>query len=315
MIAIRRMSLARCIALGAIAITGLSGCASNTVAPASTEAPANAPATASAPAAGPRPLIVAATGDGPYVEEDWTLLPQYFAAEKADGRARYLLHVGDLLKGNQVYDDAYSRRVAALYRQSSIPVIFVPGDNEWNDEPYPEKVWPIWVRDFMRFPEQYPDAPVLARQAERPENIAWLDEGVLFIGINLVGGRMHDVEEWGYRHRANADWVDHNLAALGAEAYAAIVFAQAAPRRMHEDFFRRFVPAVEAFGKPVLYLHGDGHVWELEEGWRVPNLTRVQVDQVNYGRPVHIAVSPHRPQAPFSYDRHGAGPVNQEGTP
>ena len=285
------------------AVVGLAGCA--TTAPHS-EADPKAAAESVRPPATTGALVFAATGDGPYIEADWTLLPQYFAAEKADGRARYLLHAGDLLKGAQVFDDAYSRRVAELYRQSSIPVLFVPGDNEWNDEPDPDAAWALWARDFMYFSDHFADAPQLTRQAERPENIAWLDEGVLFIGINLVGGRMHDVEEWGYRHRANAEWVAQNLSTLGADAYAAVVFAQAAPDIIHEDFFRRFVPAVAGFDKPTLYLHGDGHVWEMEEGWRAPNLMRIQVDQVTRARPVHIIVSPENPARPFSFNRHGA---------
>lgn len=261
----------------------------------------------------PAAITFAATGDGPRGEEDWTLLPQYFAAEKADGRAKYLLHVGDLCKGSQVFDADYSARVAALYRESSIPVILVPGDNEWNDQADPDAAWLLWEKDFMHFSEQFRGAPRLKRQKGYPENIAWLDKGVLFIGIKIVSGRMHDVEEWGYRHRADAEWVEENLATLGQKAYAVVVVGQAAPKEYHEDFFRRFVPAVAAYGKPVMYLHGDGHRWEIEEGWRAPNLVRIQVDQVTKARPVHITVSPEQPDHPFSYDRLGAGAIKPEG--
>ncbi len=261
----------------------------------------------------PQPLTFAATGDGPRGEEDWTLLPQYFAAEKADGRARYLIHVGDLCKGSQLFDAAYSAKVAELYRQSSIPVILVTGDNEWNDQADPAAAWALWEKDFMYFTEHFPGAPELIRQEGRSENIAWMDDGVLFIGIKIVSGRMHDVEEWGYRHRANAEWVEQNLNTLGQQAYAVVVIGQAAPKDYHEDFFQRFVPAVAAYGKPVLYLHGDGHTWQYEEAWRAPNLLRIQVDQVTKARPVHLTVSPDEPQHPFSYDRLGAETAVPEG--
>lgn len=257
--------------------------------------------------------MFAATGDGPYVPEDWDLLPQYFAAEKADGRARYMLHVGDLCKSSTYYDAAYSSRVKALYQQSSIPTIFVVGDNEWNDQPDPWFAWPIWERDFLHFHEAYPSAPDTRRQPERPENIAWVDEGVLFIGLNLVGGFMHDVEEWAYRHRDNAEWVSDNFEQYGDATYATVVFAQALPMLKHEDFVAPFVKAVATYGKPTLFIHGDYHNWEYELGWRAPNLTRVQVDQVKKARPVHVIVSPDKPEQPFSFDRHGAGPITQEG--
>jgi hypothetical protein len=92
-----------------------------------------------------------------------------------------------------------------------------------------------------------------------------------------------------------------------------VVFAQAAPNWKHEDFVAPFVAAAAAYGKPVLFIHGDHHNWEFEPGWRAPNLTRVQVDQVKKARPVHVIVSPDQPQQPFSFDRHGAGPITPEG--
>lgn len=296
----RRAFLGLGLTLGLAATAGLAGCASTSRGTAGH-------------GKAPKPLTFAATGDGPRGEEDWTLLPQYFAAEKEDGRARYLIHVGDLCKGAQLFDADYSARVAALYRQSSIPVILVTGDNEWNDQADPDAAWKLWEKDFMHFSEHFKGAPKLKRQEGHPENIAWLDQGVLFIGIKIVSGRMHDVEEWSQRHRANAEWVEQNLNSLGKKAYAVVVIGQAAPKAYHEDFFRRFVPAVQAYGKPVMYLHGDGHRWELEEGWRAPNLVRIQVDQVTKARPVHITVSPGDPEHPFSYDRLGAGAVKPEG--
>ncbi len=289
---------------GLVALLSLVGCAT-----ANTEG--NAPA-AQAQSVAPGSLVLAVTGDGPRGEEDWTLLPEYFEAEKADGRAKYLIHTGDLCKGSQLFDAGYSAKVAALYRRSPIPVIFVVGDNEWNDQPDPDASWPLWEKDFMRHYEAYPNGPKVARQEGYPENIAWMEDGVLLIGINLVSGFMHDAEEWGYRHRANAEWVDHNLALHGDDAYAVVLIAQAAPKRVHEDFLTPFVESVAAYGKPVLYVHGDGHVWQIEENWRAPNLTRIQVDQVTRARPVHIIVSPENPTHPFSYDRHGAGMDTKE---
>ncbi len=290
--------------LGSLFLSALlSGCA--TAAPKTSAEP---------PPSGPQPVTFAATGDGPRGEEDWTLLPQYFEAEKADGRARYLLHTGDLCKGSQPFDAEYSARVAALYRQSSIPVVFVIGDNEWNDQDNPDAAMALWKKDFMNHFEAYPSAPTVERQNSYPENFAWMDDGVLFLGVNLVGGFMHDVEEWGYRHRANAEWVAENLKRHGDDAYAVVVLAQAHPKLMHEDFVVPFAKTVAAFEKPVLFLHGDGHHWQVEEGWRAPNLTRVQVDQVTIARPVHITVSPDEPMHPFSYDRHMPEEATKEET-
>ena len=248
------------------------------------------------------PLTFSVTGDGPRGDEDWDLLPAYFALEEADGRSAFLLHVGDICKGRDALPESYCVRVAQLFRQSKTPVIFVPGDNEWNDLEDPDAGWRLWERYFMPFPKHFADTPRLWRQHVRPENVAWVTQGVLIMGINLVGGTVHDAAEWRRRHAQNAAWVRDNLTWYGNRVHAAVVFAQAAPREKHEDFFAPFVEVATAFAKPVLYLHGDGHSWEHEPQWRAPNILRVQVDQVAKAPPVLVTVTTDS-ERPFVFDR------------
>lgn len=53
------------------------------------------------------------------------------------------------------------------------------------------------------------------------------------------------------------------------------------------------------YGKPVLYLHGDGHKWRCEKPSRAPNLLRIQVDQVTKARPVHHRFFARQSEAPL----------------
>ncbi|NIA16219.1 MAG: hypothetical protein GWP08_19320 [Nitrospiraceae bacterium] len=248
------------------------------------------------------PLTFSVTGDGPRGAEDWDLLPAYFALEKADGRSAFLLHVGDICKGHDVLPEAYYARVAELFQRSPVPVVFVPGDNEWNDLEDPDEGWRFWERHFLRFPKHFADGPKVWRQHVRPENVAWIAQGVLIMGINLVGGTVHDAAEWKRRHSQNAAWVRDNLTWYGGRVRAAVVFAQAAPSEKQEDFFAPFVEAAATFGKPLLYLHGDGHAWQHEPQWRAPNVLRVQVDQVSKAPPVLVTVTTD-PGQPFVFDR------------
>ena len=83
----------------------------------------------------------------------------------------------------------------------------------------------------------------------------------------------------------------------------AVASAQAAPNdKKHADFFDPFVAIVRAFEKPVLYLHGDGHNYQVESPWRAPNLVRAQVDSVVKNPPLLVTVSTD-PAAPFAFDR------------
>ena len=247
-------------------------------------------------------LMFSATGDGPLGPSDWTLLPEYFAAEEADGRSEFLLHVGDITAQCGALPESHYVKVAELFKTSHIPVMIVPGDNEWNDLQDPDEGWTYWERHFLAFEQNFSNAPRVRRQPARPENVAWVSKGVLMIGINLVGGRIHDRDEWKRRHLQNAEWVLENMKRHIDAVRAAVIFAQAAPSGGHEDFFSMFVESAKSFEKPVLYIHGDGHVWNHEPGWRAPNILRVQVDAVPTAPPVQVTVTLD-PDEPFRFDR------------
>ena len=44
-----------------------------------------------------------------------------------------------------------------------------------------------------------------------PENFAYINNNVLFIGINLVGGVIHNQTEWTNRQNANIKWIDYQF--------------------------------------------------------------------------------------------------------
>lgn len=100
----------------------------------------------------------------------------------------------------------------------------------------------------------------------------------------------------------DADWIAAQMAKHKNEVRAAVIFAQAMPSPDHEPFFRAFAEQCKAFQKPVLYLHADGHVWQLEKSWRAPNLWRVQTDMVGNNPPVQMTVTEDA-SVPFTFDR------------
>ncbi len=83
---------------------------------------------------------------------------------------------------------------------------------------------------------------------------------------------------------------------------AAVIFAQAMPSPDHEPFVRAFAEHCKEFQKPVLYLHADGHVWQLEKAWRAPNLWQVQTDMLGTNPPVLVTVTEDA-REPFVFDR------------
>ncbi len=241
-----------------------------------------------------------AMGDVPYSAEDDVLLPKQIASIPAD--AEFVIHVGDIKRGLPLCSESVYQKVAGMLGKSASPVFIIPGDNEWNDCISPGQAWKYWDKYFMKFDQRWPHGLSVARQKVRSENFAFMKNRVLFIGLNIVGGRVHDGQEWKLRHAGDLDWVNANLQRFGSDVSSLVIFGHAKPAKVHHDFFDPFSRVAEEFGKPVLYLHGDGHKWIYDRPFKAKNILRVEVDQGGKAPPVKVQVTNH-PTDPFVFDR------------
>jgi len=177
------------------------------------------------------------------------------------GDAEFVIHVGDIKRGLPLCTEGVYQKVAGMLGKSASPVFIIPGDNEWNDCVNPAQAWKYWDQYFMKFDERWQHGLGVSRQKIREENFAFVKGGVLIVGLNIVGGKVHDEQEWKLRHAGDLDWVKSNLQRFGTEISSLVIFGHAKPAEVHNDFFDPFSKVAEDFGKPVLYLHGDGHKW------------------------------------------------------
>uniref|UniRef100_A0A7S0PWM6 Calcineurin-like phosphoesterase domain-containing protein n=1 Tax=Asterionellopsis glacialis TaxID=33640 RepID=A0A7S0PWM6_9STRA len=126
------------------------------------------------------------------------------------------------------YEKAYN-----WYSAASVPTLFVMGDNEYNDCNNPSQAYNFWLDYFETYYEEHweknKDVKV-KHQNERPENWAFVSKRILFVGINLVGGRKHDVDEWATRFQNNLDWVEKTHNDNKDKADAIFIFAHASPK-------------------------------------------------------------------------------------
>lgn len=260
----------------------------------------------------PRELVTFyAMGDVPYAPDEDLLLPQQIAELPPDGE--FAVHVGDIKAGAPPCDESVYIKVSGMLSQAAMPVFIIPGDNEWNDCTDPTQAWVFWRRHFMRFERHWEHQVPLFRQLEREENFSFVRNGVLFVGLNIVGGRVHDHAEWKRRHAEGLDWVRRNLRRFSSEISSLVVFGHAKPVAVHNDFFDPFSEEATEFGKPVLYLHGDGHRWIHDRPFSAPNILRVEVDQGGIASPVKVTVTDHA-TTPFLFDRrvHQVSDTSQE---
>ena len=253
-------------------------------------------------------VIFSAMGCGPYTLEAEKALARYMELENRERPASsFVVHCGDIVTSrNKNWPEERYENVANLLRRGNrIPTFIVPGDNEWNDQDDPDLHWSYWTKHFLRFDSNWPGpgGGRTERQEDREENFAFVLKGVLFIGINHVGGRVHDAEEWKTRHHHNARWIGRQFGAHRDKVRAAVVFAQASADRKAPRFLGKFREHALSFKKPVLYLHADGHKWFVRPGEWAANVTHVQLDVVNAQfPPVRVTVSTD-PGKPFAFDR------------
>ena len=264
-------------------------------------------------------LVFSAMGCGPYTAEDVQAIAYYIREENRSKDSEFLVHLGDINSGDmarkgKLTEDYYASIRKLLTENNKIPTYIVPGDNEWNDRPDPEMGWKHWTRHLGNLENNFKVKWKTERQKIRPENFSFVRKGVLFIGINLVGGRIHDKEEWARRFNENNDWIEMQFMTHRQLVSAAVVCCQANPiskskgkmdaKKPFTPFYNRFGKLGAKFAKPVLFLHADGHQWIVDQPWEnAPNITRIQLDRVNASfPPAQFTIKPST-EKPFSFDR------------
>jgi hypothetical protein len=232
------------------------------------------------------PIIFSATGDVPYGSGEVPTFEDQITDHNLYSPSEFLVHLGDIKEQTTDCPESYYSLVADILKGLAVPVFIVPGDNETTDcTADPAQAWAYWVQYFMDFELNFCGAPFAERQTARPENFAFISKGVLFIGINLVSGVSSSIQNY------DADWVEQQFTEKVSQVRGAVIFSQCGYGSSRSTFFDRLYPAAGNFAKPVLFMNGDRHVWELENPFGVSNMMRIQVDNGGAEEPVQITVT------------------------
>jgi hypothetical protein len=247
------------------------------------------------------PVTFSVIADVPYEESELAVLAQHVTNHDRYSPADFFVHLGDIVGSSGPCVESAYQDVANVLLDLAVPAFIIPGDNEWNDCDEPEEAWDFWETYFTDFEGSFCGTPPVQGQLARPENFAFADRGVLFVGINLPGGSTPP-GGWSPLLQHAAEWVGGQLAGQQAAVRAAVIFAHAGPgQSKHATFFDQFVPDAAAFAKPILYLHGDGHSWRMDRPFTAQNVLRVQLER-GTKPPVEVTVGLD-PVNPFALDR------------
>jgi hypothetical protein len=272
---------------------------------------AAAPATAGEPVNnGAQPLTFALIGDTPYGAAQEQQFPALVRDINADPEVRLVLHAGDVKTGSSTCDDARFARLAGLFGEFQNPFVLTPGDNEWTDchRVAAGQYLPTERLDAVRrvfFPEP---GHTLGRQpmtvtsqagdpahSDYRENVLFERARVVFATVHVVGSE-NDLEPWAQlsggdrpdlrlaefaaRQAADLDWIDLAFdTAQERDVAAVLLLMQAEPTATpgFQAIRDRITARAVAFGRPVLLVHGDEHIYEVEPNYAgIANLTRLE---------------------------------------
>ena len=278
------------------------------------------------PSAFRSPISFALIGDTPYNELEASALDAMIDQMNGEDLA-FVIHVGDITGGLGPCSDAWLDARKRQFDRSGHPFVIVPGDNEWVDC---HRTGRDPMERLGRFRELFEAGGEslgerkirLERQsgpfAEYREHLRWIAGGVLFVGLNVQGsnnnlGRTAAMDA---EHRARMDavlaWLQDSLRLARARDLAGIlIFAQADPDfegkiRRKRDGFTEFRDALRdlalSFGKPVLFVNGDTHLYKLDKplvdprtGRPIENFTRVVVFGSPQTRWIRAGIDPSSP--------------------
>jgi hypothetical protein len=264
----------------------------------------------------PDTFAFAAFGDAPYTDAEVPVIAAMIAGMAREPLA-FAVHVGDFKSGNDSpCTDALFAERRALLDASRHALVLTPGDNDWTDcrresnggtDPL-ERLATLravffadeWSLGRSRLP--------LARQdgcAERvgascacpgiPENRLWSKNGVVFATLHVVGSNdnkgfdaANDAEQR-CRAAANRAWLERAVRlAEGSGQRGLVVFGHVNPwnksrDKVYDPLLAQLVAGARRLAKPVLFVHGDTHFYQVDKpfldafGKRVDNMVRLEV--------------------------------------
>ncbi|WP_248961980.1 metallophosphoesterase [Sphaerisporangium perillae] len=283
-----------------------------------------------------RSFTFALLGDTPYGAAQEAAFPLLVDDVNSDRDVKLVLHAGDVKSGSTTCDDAHLTATAKQYQTFEDPFVLTPGDNDWTDchraaaggflpterlEAFRRLFYPVAGRTLGRHPMKVETQARDQDHRDYLENVLFTEKRVVFATVHVVGSS-NDLAPWGElpggdrpearmaeyeaRKAAALDWIDDAFnTARRTHAPGVLLMMQAEPTQTEgfADIRERIVERSRAYGKPVLLVHGDEHVQEVEPNYAgVPGLTRLETFGDTASQWLRVTVDPKSPEV-FSWER------------
>ena len=255
-------------------------------------------------------------GDMPYAKaDDAPKIPALLADINASDIA-FSIYDGDIKDGSsKCTDDIYDSAIA-MFNSLKAPLVYIPGDNEWtdchrtNNGGYDNLERLDHVRKVMLAKTESFGMTTMALEHQgKPgekfaENIRFVKDGVVFVGLNVPGSNNNKVgegeacskksartpemcaadnAEYAERDAANISWMHDSFAAATAAKAAGIMIvfqgdpgfdipetedddeSRLAGKDGYAAFLDKLVEETKAFAGQVVIVHGDTHFFKIDK--------------------------------------------------
>lgn len=239
-------------------------------------------------------------GDTPYADWEESMLEQQIAELHRNqlDHILFTVHVGDIQKVQRTNcAESHYQHMASVLKAGPLPTLVIPGDNDWFDCSDRKASLSYFQSHLTMMDQDWHHDLAIVRHAEHPELLAMEHDGILFLSIHLINARIMDESQkvWKDRMMRNQEWVkqqlDHYFATKFIRGIIILGHSLRSPRTrsFFESLATNFLNDEQRLKVPVMYLHGDGHNWDIDHkfshqlGWK--NFYDVQVDQGAYADP------------------------------
>lgn len=267
----------------------------------------------SATIAAAEPFNFVVLGDVPYGKPAEVNPPFEKLISQINAREPSLVvHVGDTKSGSTLCDNAMLDQQLAYLNSFSAPTLYSPGDNEWTDchrkkaggfDPI-ERLGYIRSTYFTKPNQSFGKNPIAVTSqaaAGFPENTRMMMDDVMFVTAHVVGSNNNfeprtreNVAEYFERNAATVKWLRDSFAAATADSKALVLAIHAdmfefdfgpawdAEGFLRQSGFKQFGEALieeaNAYGRPVLLMFGDSHIFRVFRPFpkKAPTVTAVE---------------------------------------
>lgn len=239
------------------------------------------------------PITFYATCDTPYNAHEEKQLEATIATLPDDGK--FFVHLGNLQDASESYcPPSRMYEMANLFSRSPLPFINIPGEEDWVKCPDQGLAFARWLHAFEHIDENFSNDDVMVRRSgDNRELFVFLQNGVLFFGLHLVSGSIEDLRAHDARMKDMAIFFLGMLNFYKEEFRAIVIMGNARPGHQQHRFFESVYDVLERMGAPVVYVHADSGIGNIEytpipeypfiHGIQVPNGGKEQPLRISVG--------------------------------